>query len=104
MLVFSLYLCVKTWLTMCKNPLIHAPFDYEYLLADAVPQAGEINRSLRCPVHHRPARLSFDYDDAGTNAYIVEYCCLDHAQVVAQALRERELFDRVEIEEQNDLP
>ncbi|WP_300725857.1 hypothetical protein [uncultured Rikenella sp.] len=86
-----------------KNPLIHTSFDFEYLLADAMPVAKEINRSLSCPVHHRQASLSFDYDNAGTNAYVVAYCCLEHAQVVAQALCERELFDRVEIEKQNDL-
>lgn len=76
---------------------------YEYgesSLLSAVPKANEIKKNMPCPVHHRKILFKYDYTDAGTNAYITRYCCLEHAQRVAKAFEEAELFDNVSIENQ----
>ena len=76
---------------------------YEYgetALAAAVPEANEIKKKMICPVHKRKILFKYDYTDAGTNAYITRYCCLEHAQRVAQAFKDAELFDNVSIEDQ----
>lgn len=75
---------------------------YEYgesRLAEALPEAREIKKSMACPVHHRKILFDYDYTEAGTNAYVKRYCCLDHAKRVAQAFKDAGLFDNIYIRE-----
>ena len=74
---------------------------YEYgetSLAVNVPKAKKLKSTLVCPVHKRKVLFKYDYTQAGTNAYITRYCCKEHAQRVAQAFIDAELFDNVYIE------
>ncbi len=74
---------------------------YEYgetSLAMNEPVARKLIRNFTCPVHKRKALAKFDYCNDGTHAYITRYCCKAHAEIVAQALIEAELFDFVTIE------
>lgn len=76
---------------------------YEYgetALAEAVPKANAIKKELVCPIHKRKVLFKYDYSDSGTHAYITRYCCLEHAQRVAKAFEEAQLFDHVSVENQ----
>ena len=76
-------------------------YDYgETALLASVPKAREIKKNMICPVHRRKILFDYDYTDAGTNVYITRYCCLEHAQRVAQAFKDAELFDNIHIENQ----
>lgn len=77
------------------------PFGGEFGLAAAKEEANEIKKSMPCPVHKRKILFQCDYDNAGLNAYITRYCCLEHAKRVAKAFKEAELFDHIYIENQN---
>lgn len=68
-------------------------------LAYAKKEAAAIKSRMVCPVHHRKVLFSADYDLNGTHAYITRYCCREHAQRVADAFEEAQLFDFVEIED-----
>ena len=76
------------------------PFGGESALAYSKEEANEIKKSMPCPVHHRKVLFKCDYDDAGLNAYITRYCCIEHAKRVAQAFKDTELFDHIHIENQ----
>ena len=71
---------------------------YEDDLFYAVLVARPLVKSLRCPIHKRLARVSFDYDNSGVNAYITFCCCQPFADVVAKKLRDTELFYNIKIE------
>ena len=71
--------------------------DPEVSLWYAIEKAKPIVRSLCCPVHRRKARVQFDYNDRGLNAYITKCCCVAFADVVVKALQDAELFDHIEI-------
>jgi hypothetical protein len=81
---------------------------YEYgetSLAVNVPKAKKLKSTLVCPVHKRKVLFKYDYTQAGTNAYITRYCCKEHAQRVAQAFTDAELFDNVYVEtEEHTVP
>ena len=59
--------------------------------------AKEALKNLRCPIHNRKGRVSFNYDNNGVYAQITKYCCLTHAQSMANALENAESFDHIEI-------
>lgn len=78
--------------------MFYNPFGGEDALAAVKEEANEIKKSMPCPVHKRKILFQCDYDDSGLNAYITRYCCLEHAQRVAKAFKEAELFDHIHIE------
>ena len=72
-------------------------FDPESTLDIAKPMANDIKTKMICPIHKKRVRLSFDYDYDGANAYIVFYCCRNHAEMVADSIKEIEMFNNIEI-------
>ena len=74
-------------------------YDYaESSLAVNVPKANALKAKMICPVHRRKVLFTYDYLNDGTHAYITRYCCKEFAEKVAQAFREAQLFDHVEVE------
>lgn len=73
-------------------------FDPEMDYVNAVPQAKKIKSSIICPIHHRKALTSFDYDNDGVNAYVTRYCCLDLAKQVSAAFLKAKIFNHVYIQ------
>lgn len=74
--------------------------DYELDMILGKPLANKVKAEMICPIHKRKVILNFDYDKDGANAYIVKYCCIEHAQNVADALSEIEFFNNVIVEKQ----
>lgn len=72
-------------------------YDIESSLAVAQTEAKKVLKDCICPVHKRKGRVSFDYDDLGCNAYI-KCCCIQHAQQMTNAIKETEMFRKIEIE------
>lgn len=71
--------------------------DLENELRIAMDEVKPLVRSLTCPIHKRKARLIYDYDNRGINAYIKKCCCQAFADVVAEKLEETKFFDNIEI-------
>lgn len=73
-------------------------YDYaESSLAASVPEAKALKAKMICPVHRRKVLFASDYLGDGTHAYITRYCCKEFAEKVAQAFRDAQLFDHVEV-------
>lgn len=75
---------------------------YESDLSFSIKEAKAIKAKMPCPKHRRKVLFTADYDNDGVNAYITRYCCREHAERVAKAFEEAQLFNRIEIEDVED--
>ena len=57
----------------------------------------ELLKNLLCPTHKKKARVSFDYDEFGNNAYIEKCCCPDFVKQVSDSLAETKRFNKIEV-------
>lgn len=65
----------------------------------AQEEGKEIVSKLICPVHNKKAKVSFDYDNFGNNAYIKKACCSNFLKQVKKVLSETQSFNKIEIED-----
>lgn len=71
----------------------------EMNMADDEIFAKKELQKLSCKVHNKKVRISCDYDNLGSNAYIEKYCCLEFAKEVEEVLAKMERFNKIEIED-----
>ncbi len=61
-------------------------YEQELQYADDIEVIKEIQHECICKEHHLRTRLNHDFDEYGTNVYIVKCCCLQFAKEVAATL------------------
>lgn len=74
--------------------------DYELDLQLGKEEAKKALKDVKCSVHNKKARLSYDYDNDGANVYITKYCCSPFAKEVSNILSEIVHFNNIVIEDQ----
>jgi len=74
--------------------------DYELDLLLGKEEAKKVLKDVKCSVHNKKARLSYDYDNDGANVYITKYCCTFFAKEVSSVLKEIVQFNSIVIEKQ----
>lgn len=67
-------------------------------LAVAQDEAKKLLKDMKCTVHKRKGRVSFDFDDNGCNAYI-KCCCVDYAKQISDTINKTQLFNKIVIED-----
>lgn len=68
----------------------------ESRFVQAMNVANEIKKKMICPVHRRKILFNGNFTD-GCVLMITRYCCREHAECVAQAWKETELFNHIYI-------
>ena len=59
--------------------------------------AKKVLSKMTCTTHKKKARVSFDYDNLGNNAYIKKACCSEFIKEVSDALAETKQFHKIEV-------
>jgi len=84
----------------CKNISVMGSTYYQELKMGCDEEyAKEEVQKLYCNVHNKRARISCDYDNFGSNAYIYRYCCPDFAKEVKEVISNMKRFNKIEIED-----
>jgi hypothetical protein len=86
--------------TFKNSVIMGSSFYLEENFGDAEKLGKEVVKKLVCPVHGKKARVSFDYDNSGNNAYITKCCCPQFANCVKDAILQTNSFHVVKIEDE----